>query len=716
MKNRKESKQDQNNSPHALSRPVVAVLVLSTVAGLAYWNSFGVPFVFDDLASIGMNSDVQLGTSLIRWFTLSRPLLEATFAVNYAINGDNVWGYHLINFVLHLLNGILVYFLGRHIFSKVFERKHFDYVAALLAAAFFLVHPVKTESVTYISSRSELLSTFFYTLAVLLFARRSPGRIDFGFSLIVAFFFGLGMASKETVISLPAALLLYDFIFFSGGEIRPVLSRWRFYLTFVLGGVAVAAYLLVHLGHSVGSRAPGNLSVHDYFLTELRVIVRYVQITFLPAGLNLAYDVRPSVALLEPAVIASGIILLGIAAFGWWLRKRSPVAAFSIFWFFITLAPTSSVIPVLDAIFDHRLYLPLVGVCLSFPLLLILLENVARSKLRLSISAAQCGAVVLGLLLVTTVMRNEVWANEITLWSDVIAKSPAKARGYTGLAQVYYSRGQYEKAIEISRQGIRNAQDGDATFYGNIGQFYLSLARYDDALDAFGKIIAGQVAPLDRARAYYNIGVTHLYKREFQPAAEAFGQSLELDPNYLPAWDSYINVSFEIGNKQALRDQLVGIVKKSEDPKAYYGLAKIALLENQYKDAVGFFKQVGPAYNNEKNNAKLFVFNYALALENSGDVTSAIDRYVDALRQDPNFMQAHFNLAQIYLDRGQFTQAIQHFEQVLRIVPQDTPAHIQLARIFIQQGQRALAQNHLSAVLKVSPGDPEATALWQQTL
>ena len=712
MKKRNENKTRANHNPSFLTRPAVAVLVLSSLGIIAYWNSFGVPFVFDDLATINMNSDVQLGSSLSHWVWLSRALLQASLAANHAINGENVWGYHFVNLALHLVNGLLVYFFARHIFSRIFERNSPAHLAALFASAFFLVHPVQTESVTYISSRSELLSTLFYTLAILLFARRSPDKIGFGFSLIIALCFILGMEAKETVISLPAALLLYDFIFFSDSQIRRVLSRWRFYVTFLAGGGATAAYVLINLRHSIGGTAPGNLSSHDYFLTELRVIVRYVQTTFLPIGLNLAYDVRPSTSVFEPAVVLSGLFLLAIVAFGWWLRKRSPVAAFSIFWFFLTLAPTSSVVPVLDVIFDHRLYLPMVGVCLSFPLLLMLVERTAKSKIGLTVSAAQCGAVVMAILLVGTVMRNEVWADEISLWSDAIAKSPAKGRGYSGLAQAYYVRGQYEKAIEISRQGIQNVRDADVTFYGNIGQFYLALGRYDEALDAFAGVIEAHATPVDQARAYYNIGVTRLYKRELLPAEQAFVKSLELDPGYLRAWDSYINVSVEAGKQQAVRDQLASVLSKGPDPKAYYGLAKIAVQENKYKDAVDFYRQIGPAYDNDK----MFHFNYALALDNAGNTAGAIDRYFAALRLDPQFMQAHFNLAQIFLDNGQFALAIQHFEQVLRVDPQNTAAHIQLARIFIQQGQRILARNHLSAVLNVSPGNPEATALWQQTL
>ena len=186
--------------------PVTPALVLLALAVAAYWNSFGVPYVFDDLASISLNSDVQFGASLTDWLWSPRGVLRATFALNRALNGDNVWGYHFVNLVLHILNAFLIYLLAHRIF-----RRHGSFsapqIAALLAASIFLVHPVQTESVTYISSRSELLSTFFYTLAVLLFSRKAPDRIGFRFSLLIALFFFLGMRAKETVISLPAALL-----------------------------------------------------------------------------------------------------------------------------------------------------------------------------------------------------------------------------------------------------------------------------------------------------------------------------------------------------------------------------------------------------------------------------------------------------------------------------------------------------------------------------
>src|SRR5262249_10497564 len=141
------------------------------------------------------------------------------------------------------------------------------------------------------------------------------------------------------------------------------------------------------LKDTVGSGVARNLSPWPYLLTETRVLVRYVRLIFLPIGLNLDYDFRPSSSVFDPAVLASIVFLLALLSLAWWLRRRQPVLAFSILWFFVTLSPTSSVVPIADVIFEHRLYLPLAGVCLSFPLVVALLSKKLRRRTEENISA-----------------------------------------------------------------------------------------------------------------------------------------------------------------------------------------------------------------------------------------------------------------------------------------------------------------------------------------
>jgi tetratricopeptide (TPR) repeat protein len=718
---------------------ILPIFLLLTAGVIAYWNSFDVPFVFDDFTTIQSNSSVQFGDSLVGipsnlWF---RTLLYMTFAANYALGGQNVWGYHLVNLLIHLLNGVLIYVLATEIFSRASTRLPTN-VLAFFASAFFLVHPVQTESVTYISSRSELLSTLFYILAVLLFVRRRPEKIGFAFSLIIAAILALALGVKETTISLPAALLVYDFVFISNGEIRRVLSRWRFHATFIAGGFAAAVYLVTfgNLRGSVGAAAAGIEPV-SYFLTELRVILRYIQIIFLPVGLNLAYDFPISDSPIDPRVLLSGVILLGLLGCAWWLRKRQPVASFSILWFFVTLAPTSSLFPINDVIFEHRLYLPMVGLCLLFPVMIGVLASSSSQRREARarsgeatrdggrVTAVVLSSAILVALLTGTILRNEVWRDETRLWSDVISKSPDAGRGYVGLAWAYYKRANYEKALEITQAGLSKAKDSPNSrenrfrFYSNMGQIYFDLGRYPESAAALSQALNWNMPPVDRARTYYNLAVAYLGElniaspndkgRIASLADDALTKSLVSDSNFLPAWDSYINLSVDRGTREVAAQRLQQQLQKNSGT-ALYGMGKLALLEGNYKIASDYFGQAEKFFPDEK----MVFFNYAYALEEIGDIDRALDKYITATRIDPLFMQAHYNLAQIYMKKQMEQSAIEHFEQVLRIDAKSTLAHLQLARIYIQHGQMGLARDHLSAVLSVSPGDAEATALWQQ--
>jgi len=374
----------------------------------------------------------------------------------------------------------------------------------------------------------------------------------------------------------------------------------------------------------------------------------------------------------------------------------------------------------------------MVGICLSFPLLVEYAQSFLNARLRLRWSALTIGSALVIALMLGTILRNQVWRDEMRLWSDVIEKSPRIARGYVGLAGAYYKRGDYEKAIEISKQGLSSAKDGALTFYGNIGQFYLEHGRYDEAIEALANALEKTNTPAEKAGAYYNIAAAYLAQSSsltpndsrvdasqlqerkealLAQAEETLLKSLESDRSHLQAWDSYINVSVERGRQESLRAQLRE--RAQENPRnALYGLGKLAFQEGNYSEAVRYFQQAAKFFENQK----VFYFNYAYALEETGDVEGAIAEYTKAIQVDPLFMQARYNLGQLYLGKGLDQRAIEHFSQILRFDANNMLVHLQLARIYIRSGQMAAARNHLNAVLSVSPGNPEATALWKQTL
>ena len=722
---------------------ICSALFASTLT--AYWNSFNAPFVFDDLATIQRNAQVQFGE--FGWNLISpRSVLYKTFTFNYLLAGQEVWSYHLVNFILHFLNGLLIFVIAMRIFRSLRpspgalpEGEGISRMYAGLAAAFFLVHPLQTESVTYISSRSELLSTFFYLIGFLTFVLWPKNRVGFYCSLAVgaAYFFGLG--SKEPVVTLPAAIFLYDYLFLSHAEFRPVFSRWRFYLIYLVGASAAVVYLLIRLKGTVG-----GMSSWQYFLTETRVLVRYIQLIFFPVGLNLDYDFKLSSSVFEPAVLGSIALLATVLFSGWWLRRKAPVFAFSIFWFFITISPTSSVVPIVDVIFEHRLYLPLVGVAFSFPFLVDFLYARLRRRVSKPSVVFTSSSVILMALLAGTVMRNYVWSDEVRLFTDVVAKSPHKERPYNNLAWAHFKRAEYDRAIAMLQQAFDRMPNNTAELSDTLGNMYLKAGQYDKAIALFQKTTHSFKHDA-LAFAYNNLGVAYLYEwtdlqnhrsgmsnEEFEakkeeilrPAADAFSKGLEVEPDMTSTLDSYINVMCYRGKgseieKVALEkltsNRNFDLKRLNEKGKvelfsALYTIGKVAFNNGDYVKANTYFEHAEQV----KDDVRIVYFNHGYALTMLKQDERAAGKYIEAIRIDPIFIEAHYNLGLIYVRRKEYAKAVEAFTEVLRLDPKQVSSNLNLASIYMAEGQKDRARRHLSTVLAVAPDNQQAAAMLRQ--
>lgn len=730
MKGKRQPRLSRKQKPSVVSGTLWILAGLSAIAIVSYWNSFDAPLIFDDLVTIQKNEGVRFGDYFLRPHLFGgRSLLYITFAINHFLHGQEVWGYHFFNLVLHVLNGCAIFLIAAHIFGRTISDPARAVFFAIVAAAVFLTHPVQTESVTYISSRSELLSTLFYALGFLVYIKAPDQRIGFLLSLLILVPFGMGLLSKETTITFPAVLLAYDFVFRSGSQIRPLFSKWRFYITFVVGGVAAGYYMVTRvLGGAIGAQQ-GHLTPWSYFLTQLRVIVQYVRIVFVPVGLNVDHHVPASYSVFELRVIASGLLLLLIAAAGWYLRRKEPVIALGIFWFFITLSPTSSFVPILDVMFEHRLYLPMVTACMVFPLLLDKGLNLLRTRWEYDLPLKQACFALIGVLIVGTILRNQVWRSDIRLWSDVIAKSPGKSRGYNGLSMAYYKTAQYELALAAAERGLKAIPEESASFYETIGNMSLKLGRYEDAVAAFTEStkIPEKVR---QATEYNNIGVSYLFMwhtlrskqatvsteyfrsekaRILGLAQKAFLKSIEIQPDTFSALDSYVNVMHDDGRD----DQVVLSLQTrfgEDDYRVLYATAKIADWAGDFSRANEYYEKASQLVRNEK----LIYFNHAYTLTSMKQTEAAINKYIQALRLDPFFTEANFNLSLLYTERNSFVQALDHLNEILRMDPNHIPAHLQMARVYFREGKRSQALEQCGIVLSLSPGNPEATSVCQQ--
>jgi hypothetical protein len=351
---------------------LIAVMIL-----IAYSNTFTASFHFDDNPAILENDSIRHATvaNILRILAGNRPVVYLSIMLNYQLNGLNVVGWHIFNIGVHIVNSIFVYLLILWTLTlPVFGDKFSDKAKrmALFGALLFGVHPVQTESVTYIISRSELLATCFYLLAFLFFIKGAPsGRFSYALGVLVAAF--LSMGSKEWAVTLPAVLMAYDILFFADGKLKPVLRRWAFYLMAALPWALVLKSLnLTAAGGTAGVGfnlvSTTGLTPWTYLLTSLNVIWTYVRILVLPINQNLDYEYPVAKALFELPTIISFAGHLVVVGGAFWLawKKGWKLIPFGVAWFYIGLSPTQSFVPVVDVIFEHRVYMPSIGFFLAF--------------------------------------------------------------------------------------------------------------------------------------------------------------------------------------------------------------------------------------------------------------------------------------------------------------------------------------------------------------
>lgn len=527
-------------------------LLLLILAGAAiYANTFSVPFVLDDVTSI-------YGNPAIRDFRLvfkPRMVGDLSFALNYRWNGLDVTYYHLFNLLIHLGNGVLVYwlvcfFLKTSILKNGPAVSRYSRVLPLFTALLFICHPIQTQAVTYISQRVAALATFFYlgTHVAWLAARLTTVRKNkIAFNIVAVSTALLAMTTKEIAFTLPLTLLLVEFVFFDGSFRRKSLPLALFSLTSLMVPVSMLA----------ASGATGSLTEQfwrlltpttiisrgDYLLTQFRVQITYLRLLLFPTGQNLDYDypVYHSFASVPVAVSFLLVVIMIFGALYLLVRGRRGdlpdlrLIAFGILWFFITLSIESSLIPLQDVIFEHRLYLPSFGFFVVIVTALLSagrsLENRQLPGYAVTVSSL---SIVVFLLALTSAARNEVWKDEISLWEDVVSKSPGKVRARGSLGTAYQNAGLYDAAAREYEAAIR-LNPRDAANYNNLGTIYHHLKKWDDAARVYRDALRLEPGNI---KAHYNLGMVLTEQGDFREAEHELHEATRLKPDYDQAHNS----------------------------------------------------------------------------------------------------------------------------------------------------------------------------------
>ena len=356
---------------------LIAFGVIAAFVLIAYANTFNASFHFDDNPAIIENAGIRHATmdNIMGFLKGNRFVVYLSIMLNYQLGGLDVTGYHIFNIGVHIINSIFFYLLVLWTLSLPQFGDQYGHRArrmALFAALLFGIHPIQTESVTYIISRTELLATCFYLATFLIFIKKgTSGKYSAAIAMLITSF--LSMGSKEWAVTLPALLMLYDFVFFADGKVKPVLSRWYIYVLTAFPWAFVLSNLdLVSKGGSAGVgfnlQSTKGITPATYFYTSLNVIWTYIRLLFLPINQNLDYDYRIAKTLFELPTFLSLMGHAAVIAGSLWLylRKHSILVPFAVAWFYIGLSPTQSFVPVVDVIFEHRAYMPSIGFFLFF--------------------------------------------------------------------------------------------------------------------------------------------------------------------------------------------------------------------------------------------------------------------------------------------------------------------------------------------------------------
>jgi protein O-mannosyl-transferase len=539
-----------------------ASLVVALIAGFeVYWPAIHGPFLLDDTYLTFMRPDAAY-IPFRDWLNQTRPLLMATFWLNYQQSGaQDTFSYHAWNVLLHFFNAIFTFLAVRKMLSWASVEEWPTRILSFFAAGLFLLHPAQTESVSYVASRSETLSVFFVLAALVVYLYRKTATVSIPRILALLALFAAAALSKEHTVVLPALFILTDYYWNFEFSPSVIWRNWKLYVP-IAAGAAIALVDLLRIlrgNQSAGFQMQG-LTWDQYFFTECRVIWDYLRLFVVPVGQNLDPDIDISRTVTAHGAIIGLIGLLAVSVLAWIYRRRFPIASYGWFVFLILLAPTSSFVPIRDPMAERRMYLPFIG------LLLITVEFLRRWKTSRN---ALIGSLALVLVVegALTYQRNLLWGSAIDIWKDTVSKSPQKLRPRFQLAQAYFqtadcadSVDEFGKAaaleppaydllldwglaydcagnsqLAIAKFQQAAAQHPNAHTYSQLGMEYGKVGKYPEALEALST--AQRLNP-GFAMTYYYLGNIHAIQGNRAQAREDYQRVLALDPNNAPATEA----------------------------------------------------------------------------------------------------------------------------------------------------------------------------------
>ncbi|MBP9855317.1 MAG: tetratricopeptide repeat protein [Candidatus Omnitrophica bacterium] len=685
------------------------ILLIIIVGFLIYSNSLHNGFHFDDMFFIVDKPEIRnIDDVNAIWHAHSHParfVAFYTFALNYHFHQYKVFGYHVFNLIIHLINALLVWWMVQLIFLTPRMREdplnRVKKWLALFAALIFVAHPLQTQGVTYICQRFASLATLFYLLSICLFLK---GRLKVGW-ISFTYFFGagisalLGMFTKQIVFTLPIILILIELIFIRKDKVKwPVIIFTALFLLIVPSIFSFNPSIL-NIHHASESHDGDRLTPTIYFLTQMPVLLTYLKLLFFPIGQNVDYDFPAYSHFFVPQVFLPFLLLSIIFLSSLMILKRHRLLAFAILWFFVTISVESSFITIKNVIFEHRMYLPMAG-CAIF--LTVLIFKIVREEKR----AVFILSTIVIVLSVLTYQRNFVWRDGITLWSDVIKKSPEKGRPHVSLAIAYIQDEKLNEALDQLNLAIKYSPQ-DYKAYNNLGLVYNKKGLYEEAIKEYSHAIElkadNPISYSNRADAYREIG-------QNEKAYQNYNEAIRLNPRYAEA---YINRGVFFGRNEnlelALKDFMTAIQINPTLPESYNNRGIVYQRQRFFDLAQADFThaiRIKPDYADA-------LYNRGNVYKETGQFLEALDDYNRALKIRNNYSQVYNNRGIIYGLDGKDDLALHDFNLATQYDPNYSAAYFNRSLVYLKQGSY---QEALDDTLKAKKLGKEINDLYIQQI
>jgi hypothetical protein len=577
-----------------MTKKPASLILIFTASLVCYMGTFHYPFHFDDeVFFMGEFAGKYLKNINTIWeFNPARFVNFLTFGVNYWIGGVDAFGYHIVNFSIHVLNGVALFWLAGMLSAKIVGNgEDTDETPwrfyPLFVALVFVTHPVQTQAVTYLWQRATSLSSLFYLLSLALYAKSRLiviARSDSGEAisqtnnqmvpdrhsrqrllrddisrffqqhssaalLILSLFSGLmAMFTKQIAVTLPVAVVLMELYFFSGSwsGVRKKAPILAVFLPLLLIVPLLSAFGMSRENSDIGARYANVLSHKEYLLTQFNVIVTYIRLMFYPVNQNLDYD-YPVAGNIGGSLV-SFVLLAGLLGFALAMYKRNRIVSFGLLFFFLALSVESSIFQLEDIIFEHRVYLPSAGFIMAVGAALFM----AAERLDSRIGAGKIfpATVILAVFLITglaiaTRTRNEVWRDKETLWLDVLKKSPNKWRGHFHMGTYCTDKGDLDEAIAWYKKALKLNPALEEAHY-KLGRVYDKKGELDSAITEYSlscavtqknnHIVHSQIGSQQLLMsALVRIGDVYMKKGDIRLGRDYYLKALSVSPGFAVA-------------------------------------------------------------------------------------------------------------------------------------------------------------------------------------